>query len=143
MPLGVLLFRAPFLGILLPRFRRRQSLHLWTMFIIIFFFWTMDEVRLFEEFDRLALLDDAHPFKESSRLSLLDDVHLFKESYRHFSFWDDVHPFKESYHLSLLDDVHPFKESYRLSSFRTIVRHLSSFCVLGRSFVFFGKNYGA
>ena len=42
----------------------------------------MDDVRLFKEFNCLALLDDVHPFKESSRLSLLDDVHPFKESYR-------------------------------------------------------------
>ena len=65
----------------------------------------MDNVRLFKEFNCLALLDDVHPFKESSRLSLLDDVHPFKESYRLSSFWDDVHPFKESYRLSLFRTI--------------------------------------
>ena len=66
-----------------------------------FFFVTMDEVPLLEEFDRLVLLDDAYPFKESSRLYWTMYIHLrnliviflfgrpFKKSYRHFSFWDD------------------------------------------------------
>ena len=71
----------------------------------------MDDVRLFKEFNCLALLDDVHPFKESYRL-----------------FWDDVHPFKESYRLSLFRTIiRPFRGSYRLSLFRTIV------CVFGKN----------
>ena len=82
MHLGGLLSRALFLGILLLRFRRCQSLRLWTTFIHIIVFLTLDDVRPFKESNRLSLLDDVHPFKESYRLSSLDDVHPFKESYR-------------------------------------------------------------